>query len=212
MFPIYFFIFFILLLLLAPFLLFYLFFYFTTTGLGELGFSLGGALFILFLMLLGSFFNIPLSKKREVTVLEPHFFGLFKKRVGGISINLGGAIIPLFIAGYFFPLVPFRAVLITTLAVTFVSYLFSRFVPGKGIMIPAMIPVLVASIFSLVLAYDMAPMVAFISGVLGVLLGGDLLNLPFIAKKRALSIGGGGVFDGIFLVGVGSAFLSGILL
>jgi uncharacterized membrane protein len=46
--------------------------------------------------------------------------------------------------------------------------------------------------------------VAYISGTLGTLIGGDLLNWPNFKKLGAhmISIGGAGVFDGVFLAGV----------
>ncbi|MDP2663865.1 MAG: DUF1614 domain-containing protein, partial [bacterium] len=51
---------------------------------------------------------------------------------------------------------------------------------------------------------------AFVSGTLGVLIGADILNLRKIQRYGGfLSIGGAGVFDGIFLVGVISALLAG---
>jgi uncharacterized membrane protein len=74
--------------------------------------------------------------------------------------------------------------------------------------------------------------VAYIAGTLGTLIGADLLNLPTVLrggllavgpqrfwwgrpparvspdKPRILSIGGAGVFDGVFLTGVIAAFLA----
>src|SRR5919109_1326440 len=51
------------------------------------------------------------------------------------------------------------------------------------------------------LAPAQAPMVAYISGSFGVLIGADLLNLRNLAALRApvVSLGGAGTFDGIFL-------------
>jgi len=48
------------------------------------------------------------------------------------------------------------------------------------------------------------PAVAYISGVLGVFIGADLLNLKQLSKvgRGVMSIGGAGVFDGIYLVGI----------
>jgi uncharacterized membrane protein len=65
---------------------------------------------------------------------------------------------------------------------------------------------------ALVLEPREAPRVAYISGTLGVLIGADLLNLPAVRKMPSLmsSIGGAGVFDGIFLVGILAALLSGL--
>jgi len=61
---------------------------------------------------------------------------------------------------------------------------------------------------------EMAAPVAFISGVLGTLIGGDVLNLSKARRLGAgiVSIGGAGVFDGIFLVGIFSVMLTAIYL
>jgi len=87
----------------------------------------------------------------------------------------------------------------------------ARVAPGKGVSLPAFLPPLLAALFALILTPDFAASTAFISGTLGVLIGADLLNLK---KARSgggyLSIGGAGVFDGIFLVGIVSALLAGI--
>ncbi len=79
-------------------------------------------------------------------------------------------------------------------------------------MLPVLLPVLFAVFFALFLAPEYAAQVAFSSGVLGVLIGADLLHLPLVLKRQGgmVSIGGAGVFDGIFLVGIISAFLAGL--
>jgi len=61
------------------------------------------------------------------------------------------------------------------------------------------------------LTSEFAAPCAFISGVLGTLIGADILNLKKVQKYGGfLSIGGAGVFDGIFLVGIVSALLAGV--
>ena len=50
--------------------------------------------------------------------------------------------------------------------------------------------------------------VAYISGVMGTLLGADLLHIGDLPAVGILSIGGAGVFDGIFLTGILAAFLT----
>ena len=77
---------------------------------------------------------------------------------------------------------------------------------------PGFIPPLVAVGVALVLEPREAPRVAYISGTLGVLIGADLMNLPAVRKMPSLlsSIGGAGVFDAIFLVGILAALLSGM--
>ncbi|MFH1382431.1 MAG: DUF1614 domain-containing protein [Chloroflexota bacterium] len=52
--------------------------------------------------------------------------------------------------------------------------------------------------------------VAYISGTMGTLIGADLLNWPSFKKlgSHLISIGGAGVFDGIFLSGVIAALIA----
>ena len=86
----------------------------------------------------------------------------------------------------------------------------ARIIPGIGISLPFFIPPIFSAIFALILAPDFATPCAFISGVLGTLIGADILNLPKAQKYGGfISIGGAGVFDGIFLVGIVSALLAG---
>ncbi len=205
----------VLLIILFPLFFALLFFYLTKLGFEILGFSVGAGILLLLLMLAASFINIPLGRKRAVRVREPYFFGFFHRNVWkaqGLSINLGGAVIPLLIVGYLLPSVPLEPVFVSTVAVTIVSFLGARFISGKGILLPILFPVVFAVFFALLLAPEQAASVAFISGVLGVLIGADFMNLPHVILKKGgvMSIGGGGVFDGIFLVGIISALLAGI--
>jgi uncharacterized membrane protein len=129
------------------------------------------------------------------------------------------------------------AAVIATVVVAAVAKLLARPVPGVGITLPGYIPPLIAALAAYLLAREMgdgvsAAPVAYISGTLGALIGADLLNLPLvlrggllaasptrfwpgsIARKtgatppRILSIGGAGIFDGIFLAGIIAAFLA----
>ena len=176
---------------------------------------MGAVLFLLLLMFFCSFFNIPLGKRRYVKTLERSFFGFRERlvwRSQGVSINVGGALIPLLIVGYFLPSLPLQAFLITTAVVAFFSFMGARFIEERGLAISMVLPVLFAVLFSIMLSPETAPEMAFSSGVLGVLIGADLLYLPWVLKKSGgvISIGGAGIFDGIFLVGVVSAFLAGL--
>ncbi|HHO81461.1 MAG TPA: DUF1614 domain-containing protein, partial [Bacillaceae bacterium] len=105
------------------------------------------------------------------------------------------------------PLVP--ALLATAIVTAFV-HLLARPVPGVGIQIPALLPPLVSAFVGILLGGEHAPAVAYISGAFGTLIGADLLNLPKIRSLGAqvVSIGGAGVFDGIFLVSVFAALLA----
>jgi len=75
---------------------------------------------------------------------------------------------------------------------------------------PVWIPPLLSVGLALLLSYDNAAPVAYISGAMGTLIGADLLNFRHFRRLggHVLSIGGAGVFDGIFLVGIAAALLA----
>ena len=129
--------------------------------------------------------------------------------------------------------------LIATTIVAVVAKLLARPLPGVGITLPGFIPPLLAAIASYAVVHffamggALAP-VAYIAGALGTLIGADLLNLPLVLRggllnagpqrlwrvnpeaqkpptqPRILSIGGAGIFDGIFLTAIIAPFLAGI--
>ena len=135
-----------------------------------------------------------------------------------VTVNVGGAIIPLVISAsmiYLLSLKPdaasaFVAMLFTTMAVTSISHYFSRIVPGVGIVLPAFLPPIVSALATVaftgvlgVLKYALP--VAYVGAVLGTLIGADLLNLAkYLDRLEAplVSIGGAGTFDGIYLSGI----------
>ena len=94
----------------------------------------------------------------------------------------------------------------------------ARPVEGVGITIPALIPPIIAAALAYLLVPDPVgrTAVAYTAGVLGTLIGADILNLPRIhrlgrlrrSRAHVVSIGGAGVFDGIFLVGILAAILT----
>jgi uncharacterized membrane protein len=86
-------------------------------------------------------------------------------------------------------------------------------VRGLGIALPPFLPPILAAVASVIIAYEYAPVVAYISGTLGTLVGADLLNLKQIGKLGApvASIGGAGTFDGIFLNGIFAVLLAALL-
>jgi uncharacterized membrane protein len=179
---------------------------------------------IVFLLLLaclvGSYINIPLYRLRNEQLVTDQimpFFGVrFRIPAAGqretvVAVNAGGAIIPSLIAIYLLAITayPLQALIGTALVAT-VSKFMARPVAGVGIAVPAFIPPLLAALIALFLAPAQSPMVAYISGTLGVLIGADLLNLKNLAALRApvVSIGGAGTFDGIFLTGIIAVLLA----
>jgi uncharacterized membrane protein len=171
-----------------------------------------GLMFFLF-SLIGSIINIPIREKEHLVDEEikmPDFykfwFGIrprmLEKQI--IALNVGGCILPVLLSIYLLFKAPLIPVAICTLIMIIVSKSLSRPVPSVGIALPAIIPPIVAGVLALIFARHNAPAVAYISGVLGVLIGADLLNLNKLSKvgRGVMSIGGAGVFDGIYLVGI----------
>ncbi len=209
---------FILFILSLPLLFLIGYFQIIIIGFRKLGISAEGTLLILFFILIGSLINIPLTKKRLVLVREPRFFGLFSRpkiEAHYVAINLGGAIIPSLLSFYFLFLAKIQGFELTPIIkaialMAVVSKIFAKVIPGKGVVLPAFIPPIFSALFALILAPELTAPCAFIAGVLGTLIGADLLNLNKIQRYSGyISIGGAGVFDGIFLVGIISALISG---
>jgi uncharacterized membrane protein len=175
---------------------------------------------VLLACLVGSYINIPVHRIRNDSVMGDQvvaFFGVRFRiparttRETVVAVNVGGAIIPCLMALYLLATTayPFQA-LIGVAIVTGLSKSLARPVPGLGIAMPAFIPPIIAALVALILAPDQAPMLAYIAGTLGVLIGADLLNLKNLTALRApvVSIGGAGTFDGIFLTGIIAVLLA----
>lgn len=172
--------------------------------------------FIAFLgILLGSYINIPVShRKIKVDDIHrmpnPFFYYPPQYAEQVVYVNLGGAIIPVLLSLFFLPHAPAIPTLIATIIITAISKLLARVVPGVGITMPAFIPPIISAILAVILAPRNPAGVAYISGVLGTLIGADLLNLGKLKEFGAtsVSIGGAGIFDGVFLVGIFAALLA----
>ncbi|MBI4734050.1 MAG: DUF1614 domain-containing protein [Rubrobacteridae bacterium] len=181
----------------------------------KLGLTPSQTFFIFLAIIIGGYINVPVSHRR-VRVLDerrmPYPFFYYPPRFAEqtIFVNVGGAIIPVLLSLCFLPQAPAIPTLIATGVIIIISKLLARVVPGVGIAMPAFIPPVISAILALLLAPNNAAPVAYISGVLGTLIGADLLNLRKIREIGALSIsiGGAGVFDGVFLVGIIAALLT----
>jgi uncharacterized membrane protein len=167
---------------------------------------------ILILTFLGSSINIPVAHipGETVVVQEPvHHFGmrffipqLITRNEITIAVNLGGAVIPTLLSLFLLLRLshPSRA-LIAVAIVAAVSYHFATLIKGAGIAVPTFIPPITAALCAFTLAKPEAPLVAYIAGSMGTLIGADLLNLGRLSSLGSpfVSIGGAGTFDGIFL-------------
>jgi len=211
------------LLLLLPFF----FAQFMLTALAKLGLSPPVALMILIGIIFGSSVNIPIKRfprDAEISVDPFVMFGFGRllslprrvRRYVTLAVNVDGCVIPTALAVYECLLVAGRGpaalmiLLIVTLANVAVCFRIARPVPGLGITMPALVPPLIAASLSLLLIPDFAPPVAFVAGVLGPLIGADLLRLKEVVRSAPAiaSIGGAGTFDGIVLSGLAAALLA----
>lgn len=200
------------------------------SALAKLGFNIWQVIFLVIAMIIGSFINIPVTKVKS----EPQFVrvphGQLMNRLyrapdfsseTTIAVNMGGCVIPVLVSGYLL----FQAyfiqdwqsifilVCIGVLAVAAVTNATAKPVPGVGIATPVFIPPLCALLCGLILSGGIpfaAPVIAYVSGTVGTLLGADILNLKKMESLGAsvASIGGAGTFDGVFLAGIIAAFLA----
>jgi uncharacterized membrane protein len=192
---------------------------FVTIGLPpELAFT------ALLVSLVGSYINIPITR---VANGQPHpgevvrSFGVryrvpTRYATGStiVAVNVGGAVVPVLISVYLLTQMPaiIMPALIGVAIVTAIVHRFAMPVPGMGIATPMLIPPIVAALCGYFLGASQhhRDAVAFISGVLGTLIGADLLNLRNLRHLGApvASIGGAGTFDGIFLTGIVAVLLA----
>jgi uncharacterized membrane protein len=203
--------------LLLPVFLFIIHIEIIKIALSKLGLSPFSTFSIILLSLIGSGINIPIYS-RQASFIPPsrEFFFLFQpfglpqfQTEQVIAINLGGAIIPILLCLYLLPKAPLLPTLFATIISTFICFKLSKVIPGLGVTIPALIPPIVSVLLAFLFSPSNKIPVAYISGVLGVLIGADLMNLPNLPPyPGVMSIGGAGVYDGIFLVGVISVLLA----
>jgi uncharacterized membrane protein len=163
------------------------------------------AFLALLVSLLGSYVNIPVTRVESGSPHAAEFVTIFGvryrvpvhygNRSTVIAVNLGGAIVPVAISIYVLALWP--AMLLHAAI-------------GAAVVSPIFVPPIVAAICGWLLGGHHADVVAYVSGVMGTLVGADLLNLGKIRGLGApvASIGGAGTFDGIFLTGIVAVLLA----
>jgi len=142
-----------------------------------------------------------------------------------LAVNVGGCIIPLVVSAHLIlrGRASFFKSVLGVAVVAAVTYYAAEAIPGEGIVLPFWLSPLLAAVMGLVLArgYRRSPPLAYISGTIGTLIGADILSLltpgilPALSPMQllrpqpvVLSIGGAGVFDGIFLTGIIAVLLA----
>ena len=189
---------------------------------GKLGLTPEFSLFLLIGTLLGSGINLPIyslhSKETGHLIMSPDrkmIWEIFQPAREGkivVAANVGGCLIPLGLCLYFISmqLIAPSKIILGVLAITALSYKSSQLIPGLGVGMPIFLAPLSSALLALILDPEHAAHLAYISGVLGVLIGADMLRLNSIAALGApvAAIGGAGTFDGIFLTGIIAALLA----
>lgn len=198
----------------------------------RLGFSPLQVILLLALTLAGSFINIPVARISAALpygeearlprgfLLERRYLRVPLVTETTVAVNVGGAVLPSIVslvlagaavrAGGIDMLLP---IALGVLGVTLITRLVARPVPGVGITTPFFVPPICAALAGLLLAGGMVwagPVIGYISGTVGTLVGADLLLWRQFSRLGAsmVSIGGAGTFDGIFLAGVIAALLA----
>lgn len=192
-------------------------------ALDKLGLTTVSASVLLAATLFGSFFNVPLFSLRadftrqqevlqQVFHLAPEAQDFLVPTRMVVAVNVGGCLAPVCFSFYLMLHNPLDSwlVLAAVVIVTAITYVASFPVPRVGIVMPILVAPVTAAITGLFIDPENAPIVAYIAGTLGVLVGADLLHLHEVRRIGGpfASIGGAGTFDGIFLTGIIAALLA----
>lgn len=192
------------------------------TSFVKLGVPRGMVGLVVFASLIGSAINIPLWERtsgfarahvmrvgRYLYYSPPHV----ERQL--IAVNVGGAIIPTLISVWLLGEAPLWKIGVATLIVAAITHASSRVVPGRGIQMPLLVAPLASAILAWLLTANasdsvQAAPIAYVAGAMGTLIGADLLNFRRLGQlgEGVMSIGGAGVLDGIFLVGLVAAFIA----
>lgn len=196
-------------------------------ALGKLGLSPSLSIFVAVSIFIGGMINIPVRRIPREELIETHPIGLFgfgrffpqmvrRRTYTVIAVNVGGCIIPCFLVIY--ELLRLAGVGAIAVALALVAaginiaicYRLARPVPNVGIALPAFVPALAAAACGLLFMHEQAPLIAFTAGVLGPLVGADILHIRDIEgiSTGVASIGGAGTFDGIVLSGLIATLLA----
>ncbi|MBD3419105.1 MAG: DUF1614 domain-containing protein [Chitinivibrionales bacterium] len=197
------------------------------TALDRLGLEPEVSLLAAIGIFLGGIVNIPVRRIRRDNPMDYstlQMYGIHRilpqliqqRNYTTIAVNAGGCLVPASIALYqIYRIATQRsealvAVLGASAINIVVCHIFARPVPGVGIALSPIIPTSAAVLCGLFFIPELAPVIAFVAGVTGPLIGADLLNLDKIARisTGVASIGGAGTFDGIVI----SGFLSTLLV
>jgi uncharacterized membrane protein len=187
----------------------------------KMGISRRAVFSILLFSLLASYVNIPIAELPPEPIVsgeEVEWFGMhyvvpvvrdWQSTV--LAVNLGGAVIPTVVAVYLLlKNGVFVQGLVAVILVAIPVHAMAHPVHGVGIVVPVILPPVIAALVAVLLSREKAAPLAYIAGTLGTLIGADVMNLGHLAGMGApvASIGGAGTFDGVFLSGILAVLLA----
>jgi uncharacterized membrane protein len=173
--------------------------YLILTAFRSVGFTFAETTLILFVSILLYIYipDIPLFKSGNVI----------------IGVNIAGAVIPIILSLRMLEQgrAPAMESLLGIVIVTYIAYSLSEVIPERGVLLYSYhIPTIAASLTGILAArkkWNRAGPAAYVSGSIGILLGADILHMQEVFNlqlQRTIFavIGGAGVFDAIFIVGM----------
>lgn len=187
------------------------------------------AIFLLLIAVLGSGFNLFITRYRSspYSEIQELYLGFFPFPVQTevtypsssmrVFINVGGALIPVLISLAVLAVNPtiIPVAILGIIIISLITHRLATIIPNRGIAIPLFLLPLIGISTGLVLQVILSnwgitltitefAIIVYSSLTLGTLIGADLLNIPNLSRIRtpAVSIGGAGIFDGVFLAGV----------
>ncbi|MFW6081735.1 MAG: DUF1614 domain-containing protein [Desulfosalsimonas sp.] len=197
------------------------------TALSRLGLSPQASLLAAAGIFMGGMINIPVNRipRQDAFESAPNvMFGVDRflpartrqTQYTVLAVNFGGCIVPCIIVLYqlgrlagFGPGAIASALAAVAVNIV-ICYKLARPVANVGIAMPPLVPALAAAACALLLNRELAPSIAFCAGVMGPLIGADLMHLKEIEKINTgvASIGGAGTFDGIVISGLLATLLA----
>ena len=192
-----------LLILVAPLIIIYLFLRLSETAFEMVGFSHWHATLAVFGSILGSLVDFQLISA-PISSYPDWYVSLMSLTSQDVStsfhplylaVNLGGCIIPLLVSAHLLlrGQAGLKKAMLGMAVVAGITYWAAEAIPGEGIALPVWLSPLLVAAMGLLLA------------------GGFRRALPpelHQARPLVLSIGGAGVFDGIFLTGIIAVLLA----
>ncbi|WP_069806477.1 DUF1614 domain-containing protein [Vulcanisaeta thermophila] len=138
-----------------------------------------------------------------------------------IELNVGGGLIPIIISIYLiinYLIQNYQVLTVFLISLALASIIInsrSRIVQGVGVGVPSALPILITLVFTLIATVILRanPLAfSYSLGALSTLIGADLMNLRKVIHlmRGHVSIGGAGVFDGIYLTSLLSLILASI--